>query len=257
MTQALRERVRSEVKRYVELANDTWGIDMDVPNIVFKKRGTTAGTASYTKWEVDYNMELLSENVEEFIARTVPHEVAHLVDFLLHPANFTGPKRSVHGKTWKNVMRKFGVKDISRCHSYNTSNVSTRRNSVSYSYTCKTCGKEMKLGPKRHEKMARGQARYWMRGCGRHAGYVLNAPIPPLVWTLAPSDPVAVKPKFIKKATVNKVPAGRSKLDICRGLYQEFPTLTRAALITLFVNDAGCTKAGASTYYQKIKKEVA
>ena len=48
---------------------------------------------------------------------------------------------------------------------------------------------------------------------------------------------------------------GKSKLELCREIFSENPYLTRFALITLFVENASCTKAGGATYYAKIKNE--
>lgn len=49
------------------------------------------------------------------------------------------------------------------------------------------------------------------------------------------------------------VGAGQSKINICRRVYDR--DATRQANIDNFRYHAGCTKASASTYYQKIKQE--
>ena len=60
-----------------------------------------------------------------------------------------------------------------------------------------------------------------------------------------------------KDPTFNRAPklAG-SKLEKCTLLYRENYGVSRRVMIALFVEEAGCTQAGAATYYAKIKKEL-
>lgn len=49
-----------------------------------------------------------------------------------------------------------------------------------------------------------------------------------------------------------------SKIDICRSIFVEHyskPSATRKTIISLFMSQAGCTRAGASTYYQQLNKQ--
>jgi len=47
-----------------------------------------------------------------------------------------------------------------------------------------------------------------------------------------------------------------SKMDICRKIYIANPGMARKDLIELFMNEAGTTKAGSSTYIATIKKSL-
>src|SRR5205809_286196 len=80
------------------------------PTIGFKIRGRRAGCAYSHLNHIELNAQLFAENVDGFIRRTIPHEVAHLITRALFPM----AKRS-HGKEWQGVMHKLSVQDVARC----------------------------------------------------------------------------------------------------------------------------------------------
>jgi len=100
------------------------------PRIIFKKRGTCAGTFQYSHIAktaiLDFNRVLMQENWGDF-DRTIIHEVAHYCSFLLGGSG--------HDRVWKNMMRFFGL-EPKRCHSYDTSSVRVIRNVPRYKYAC-------------------------------------------------------------------------------------------------------------------------
>jgi SprT protein len=165
----MKDKVVSKIEECMFVAEVKLGRRFDFPNIVYKKRGTTAGTACSHTYTIDINAVLLMENGDTFINRTVVHEFAHLVDAILHPKTRNGlGNRSVHGPTWKRIMGVFGV-EANRCHSYDVTNARTRKVSK-YIWTCK-CGKQMHLGTIRHAKMLNDKCKYYMSGCNTHGGY--------------------------------------------------------------------------------------
>jgi len=243
VTNDVRQRVEQKLRESIKLAERHYGQQFEFPTIRYAKRGTTAGTASYNRWEVNFNAVLLMENIDKFIDRTVPHEMAHLIDYQLHPWNFDqGAKRKLHGPSWKAIMRVMGG-PTTRCHDYDTttSRVSNPTR-VKYLYKCETCGRDMFLGPKRHLRMSSGITRYRMQGCAGHGGYtyVGSTGRPPV-------------------ATITRRPPtfqGTSKLDQCRKLYRNLRGATRQVVLQQFISLVGCTPNGASTYYAKVKKEM-
>jgi len=245
----VKAQVEAKLKECITTATRSFPeYEFKMPTILYTKRGTTAGTATLQRWTVNYNSTLLMENIEDFLNRTVPHEMAHLIDFKVNPRNFQpgyGRKRSVHGTTWKNIMRILGA-PTTRCHSFDTTNSRVKKRAgVKQVYSCNTCQLLMKLGPVRHRKMQSGANHYWMRGCRGHGGYTyvgVDQPVPAQIAAQAPATP--------KDPGTPKV----SKLTSCRALYDW--TESRQHNINLFVG-AGCTTAGAATYYQKIKNESA
>lgn len=102
-------------------ARQLFGRDFPAPRVTFDLRGRTAGMAHYTQNLIRLNDVLLRENGDAFVARTVPHEVAHLLAHQIY-----GHGIRPHGPEWKNVMRRLGLVP-SRCHSYDTTNAVTRR----------------------------------------------------------------------------------------------------------------------------------
>ncbi len=126
--------------------------------IRFDLRGRAAGQARlFAKGRpvIRYNPLLLEENGEKFMARTVPHEAAHVIVFRLH-----GTRIRPHGPEWRDVMDLFGA-DKRRCHDFDTSR-SRARTPSRYTYHC-TC-REHELSSIRHKRILAGQA-YYCRAC--------------------------------------------------------------------------------------------
>ena len=254
----IKAEVETKLRNCIAMAEHAYGQKFKFPAIRYDIRGTVAGRADIYGWEVKFNPILLMENIDDFINRTVPHEMAHLVDYQLHPENFESTvtwvpgygarrtKRDIHGYTWKSIMIVFGA-DPSRCHSYDTKNARVKkRGRAKHVWSCCGCGREMHLGPVRHRNMIGGAVQYWMRDCRHHGGYKY-------VGLEGQTKKVAL-PKVADASHNHPTKkAGGSKLDACRELYSS--VLTREENIRSFIS-VGCTPAGASSYYAKIKKEM-
>jgi len=124
---------------------------MPTIEIRFDLRGQSAGMVRFQKGKrpvVRYNMQLFSENHETFIARTVPHEVAHIVARTLFGAGIRP-----HGEEWRAVMAFFGSK-ATRCHEFDVSrSVSRRMHRFRYRCDCR----EHQLTSIRHNRVLAGQ----------------------------------------------------------------------------------------------------
>lgn len=125
---------------------------LDDIQIWFDLKGTAAGKACYGKNAIRYNTALAYANLDTFMARTVPHEVAHFIAYYLGDRG--------HGRTWKRVMVMLGVRDISRCHSYDTSEVRKDKGYIQYHCSCR----DHLISPTLHRKIRWGQKR-WCRKC--------------------------------------------------------------------------------------------
>lgn len=269
----IKARIERKLLDCIKVAETHYRQTFKYPTVSYNLRGRTAGVAKCNRWEVDFNSVLLMENVDDFIERTVPHEMAHLVDYKLHPENFKSTvtrtrsgrirrtKRDIHGMTWKCIMMLFGA-STDRCHTYDTTNAQVKKKtSAKHVWKC-SCGVEMKLGPVRHNRMMSGNARYWMRGCASHTYTYIG-----IVGRVASKETTVERllpPMFIggilppmPKAVDANAPApkatGQSKLDQCRAAFDS--TKSRANNIQQFIA-LGCTPAGAATYYAKLKKEL-
>lgn len=66
---------------------------------------------------------------------------------------------------------------------------------------------------------------------------------------------VAAVPATKAKTVREKAAPGETKIAKCRAIFLANPTLDKAAMKQLFVDQAGCTPAGANTYYITLSKE--
>ena len=129
----------------------------NIPEIKYDLRGTCAGIYSGKDNSINLNFTLLSENFQDFIDNTIPHEIAHCIARQID--RYCKP----HGKVWKNVMVFcFGI-NPKRTHQYNTTN-SKVRNVTRYEYTC-DCGTIFNITSIRHNKIKKGKS-YICKKCG-------------------------------------------------------------------------------------------
>lgn len=160
----MQNAVLARVSDLLDKARTLYGDDipfvLNNVGVFFDLKGKVAGKACFgTNVEghkIRFNSYCLRHHFEDFMARTVPHEVAHLV-----ARTITFNQCKPHGKTWQKVMKAFGVKDITRCHNYN---VRPARRVRYYSYSCMCRG--WKLSSIRHNRVRRGIQVYRCKKCG-------------------------------------------------------------------------------------------
>lgn len=89
--------------------------------IDYSLRGRCAGQAKVVRNGDTFlrlNLQLLTENIEDFLRQTIPHEIAHLVVGWQNRNKRQRPRP--HGQEWQAVMQDcFGLEPI-RCHAYET-----------------------------------------------------------------------------------------------------------------------------------------
>lgn len=247
LTSELKQRIISTVNHYTDKANVIYGTKISYPNVIFTKRGTTAGTANYASHTINFNPELYVRNVEAFLSDTAIHELSHLVAHQVYRLG-RGIRITAHGEEWKRVMRKLGA-NPQRCHNYDVSETKIKRNTRTYAYHCNCRNHE--LSARKHNGILNGQSRF-CRTC--------RATLKIGFLGAATSTPVMTKPvtphPVVKKvvAPVYKVPAVGSKKDRAEQLYVNHKNVSRATMIAMFVNELDMTIAGASTYYANCKK---
>lgn len=279
--QDVKDRVTAKLTESLELVQEAFDRQFDFPNVIYKKRGRVAGTACSDTYTIDLNGVLLMENLDDFIFRTVPHELAHLIDCIMYPETrdagvvwtrrgMRRGKRSVHGPTWKRIMNILGA-PISRCHKYDTTNSSVKkRSSKKHVWVCGCGNGKVTLTNRKHQRQLRVaptgfgvyQRGHTVRRCGNYTYQGLSSD-----WT--ESAPTSALPKVANPAypewaskdlgtvtprQANK--AGLSKVDLCLAMYKiNFP-MPRPKLIQMFMDELGMTKACASTYYANTKKKI-
>jgi SprT protein len=161
------QRAQTETLALLAKAGVDFGIAIPEVAVRFDLRGGAAGQAVFSRCGgivIRYNRVLLMENGEEFLLRTVPHEVAHVVARLL-----AGPRSRPHGREWQRVMAHFGA-EATRCHRYDIRRTGIRK-LQQYAYRC-GC-REHVLTSIRHGRIQRGQVylcRYCRKPLRRHRG---------------------------------------------------------------------------------------
>ena len=156
-----REEVIQKSYEYIDKANALYNLNIVYPEILFNLKGVTAGIAYYNPLRVRYNQFLLNENTQEFISTTVPHETAHIVEFVKYG-------RCGHKENWKGIMRAFGITNPQRCHDFNTAYC--RRKSQQYIYTCGCM--EHRFGKKLHERLKYDSFGYTCKKCHNSLKYL-------------------------------------------------------------------------------------
>lgn len=123
------------------------------PTIRYDLEGRTAGRAfcSPTNPYIRLNWSLLEQNKNDFINRTVPHEVAHIIAYKAY-----GNAISAHGEIWQLVCRQLGMSDVTRCHSYKTE---LARKTSKFQHIC-ICGSKHVFGTAVFNKIMSGQNRF-------------------------------------------------------------------------------------------------
>lgn len=142
-------RAEEKVIQVYLIAEKIFHRNFTLPKVIFRDMGRTAGRAHYHENKITLSPTLLKENTEIFLNTTIPHEIAHLITFQVF--GVTG-----HGPVWKRVMMSLGVKEIKRCHSYDTSSVGQKRQK--FVYVC-SCNKFL-FGVARHRKVQNDSAQY-------------------------------------------------------------------------------------------------
>ena len=167
MTDLQREAVEA-VRYYIDLANEIYGLKLDIPEISFNMVGQNGGRfkGNISECKVIYNRILLEENGKAFIDQTVPHEIAHYIVYKRYGCKFMRPKTiKSHGYEWQKIMKDFGCK-INRCHNFDTSNSEQgRRGRTQSKYIYGCACQEHELGETRHRRIQYEGAIYTCRKC--------------------------------------------------------------------------------------------
>ena len=155
------DSIIAECRRLWTFAQTKWPamVPHRLPTINFDLRGTCAGQA-HTSWAggvptpklLRFNPTLGAANFETFVADTVPHELGHLIAAIVY-------KERGHGHLWRHVCRELGMREVTRCHQYDTSVLPNRKTVY--------CGCEGKTVSTRLFNAMRRGSRYHCKTCGQ------------------------------------------------------------------------------------------
>ncbi|MEM4258086.1 MAG: SprT-like domain-containing protein [Candidatus Thermoplasmatota archaeon] len=243
----IRKRIENKINDCLAIANKHYNpvCPFKMPKVEYNLHGTCGGLAYPTQWRLRFHPVFIAENTEDYIENTVPHEVAHLIDYEVHKLHVQGfgyrvKRRSIHGPTWRAVMRLLGA-NPARCHTYDTSNVQRKS---SFMYECPCCKKEFRLGPTRHKKIQNG-AIYWCSSCGRDRGNLVYQQANQSA-KLAVTKPVQAKPPKAGSKIERAYFFVKNNKDICG----------RNSLIAGIALELNCSRAMAQTYYYTVLKRL-
>ncbi len=249
----LKEKVNQTVNETVQLIEQHYRTKFRRPVTVVYDLDSAriAGQALSGTFVVRLNPAFLNKYQQEYIDRTVKHEVAHLGVTQVYKID-RRQNVSSHGPEWKNMMRVLGA-DASRCHSYQAEPTQGRQK-TKYAYKCSCCDKPIPVGPKIHANISSGRT-YIPKCCGQKASLVFVGVVGKVTYDAARTainsgavnDSVASHNTTTHKTTL---PKPTSKLGKCYALYCDMKhnNFSRKQWIALFVDRCDCTVAGASTY---------
>ena len=161
--EAVSSRIREKTRQMLQRAASICAahrVALPDPVIRFDLRGQAAGQARWCSGErptLRYNLEIACRHERDFLARTVAHEVAHLITAACHG------RTSPHGAEWRSVMAHLGITDASRCHDYALDGIRVKRQRR-WDYRCACSTHE--LSTTRHKRMQAGTTRYHCPRCG-------------------------------------------------------------------------------------------
>lgn len=255
---SIKERIDLKIKECLKKATIHYNpVAFSTPRVSYTLRGTVGGMANLTTWTILVNSILLMENLEDYIENTIPHEVAHLIDYKVHGIQYKGRKQIQHGYTWQQVMRVFGC-DPSRCHSYDVSRAQVKKK-AKYHYKCKGCAKDFFLGPVRHKKIL-GGAQYWCTRCGYGRGTLVLQQARTLGRVSVDEARAIVGAQAVERARAAAMPpvvvsTGNtgSKKEKALAFYRENNNLQ--VFINRCMSELNMTRAGATTYFYMCRKE--
>ena len=172
-TSFLKQKVIFSTQIWWEKFNTKFGKNYGYPTVSFGLNGATAGTATYSKQHIQYNLEIAIRNEDDFLNTTIPHEIAHLFAYNMYHLINNYPLKPMikpHGKEWKRVMSIMGIKP-SRCHNYNVEEF-VKRHERPFTYKCKCRTRNytklihtrMQNGQKRHCLDCKGNITYSAEG---------------------------------------------------------------------------------------------
>ena len=149
------KRIEDKILDVLLRAQEIYKQSFDVPQLVYKQMGRTAGKAWFSAWKIEINPDFLNNgHLSDMINVTVPHELAHLISRKVY-----GDLGAGHGRFWKSVMIRLGLRP-DRCHDYSLEGVKTRRTKRTQTATCPTCGEQLMITPYRVRQIQNGAKVY-------------------------------------------------------------------------------------------------
>ena len=132
-------------------------VGKDVKFIIKQNMGKMAGTARIQ--EISVNLTMARQNYEHIANHTIPHEIAHVICFIMNWDNG-------HGRMWKRVAASLGIVP-DRCFSLVATGIKPVMMRQRSQYLHKaTCGTEIWLSDVVHGKIMKGETGRYVKLTG-------------------------------------------------------------------------------------------
>ena len=112
----IQRKFKSKARECIKLAEDRFDRHFHVPEIIFFDYEYAAGCADQFGWKVGLSVPIILEYPERMLENTLPHELAHLIDFKVNLKTYAEMKRiPQHGYAWKYIMKNvFGAEPLTK-----------------------------------------------------------------------------------------------------------------------------------------------
>jgi SprT protein len=146
--------MQKAIKRTIKLAEELYSIDLSELEVRIDVKGLVGGWAVPPQKEGDnyalrFSIEGCEKHPQYMIDDIIPHEVAHIVCFLLYPS------ASAHGQEWKRICIALGG-TAQRCHDLPLTAV---RRARTFLYDIEGIAEELTII--RHNKLQRNKVQYY------------------------------------------------------------------------------------------------
>lgn len=158
----IKQRIIAQVQKYREIASAK-GHHLPMIPIDFSLKGGVAGKMVHYRYsgqpiKFRFNLAIAERHPEAFLRRTVPHEIAHALQFMRNA------KSKPHGHEWDYFCKLLTGSTMPRCHSYDVSGIKRTRKVKRYQYTC-DCSHLRMITSIKHNRIQDGDT-YCCTMCG-------------------------------------------------------------------------------------------
>ncbi len=124
-----KQRIHKTIQHFAEVARIK-GYEFPKCVIDYSLKGATAGQAFRRSHKMRFNLALAERHMDEFLSSTVPHEMAHILQFKHYPHS------KPHGREWDHFCRVLTGETMPRCHSYDVTGIERTRKVKKYLFAC-------------------------------------------------------------------------------------------------------------------------
>lgn len=153
-----KQEVLNKIEECFLLAENFYGKQFQrLESVDYQNCKQSAGYARWIngKFYIELNENMLYEN-PEFINITVPHEMAHIIDYQMR-------KKSNHDTTWAICCKVLKCKEVNTYHNYDTNSSLEYSNKVQV--VCKSCKTKLVLSPTKISRAKSGKVKYFCGAC--------------------------------------------------------------------------------------------